>query len=204
MLLILVMAVFLFTGCGKKTPKDTTLEGTWRMTEEINIYKYFDVVEEKLDEREDRTPYPREEKKEDINITMIAQPYYQFKNNILTEFGYTKIEMPKELKDELELGGILEEFPIFNHLFNGVVLKLDEREYSDTGNKIVIKEEEHNKEYTYTISGKTMTMTYKIGFEYENGDWEEKEYRAILVKVNDSEVKDAKNIDDFEIPDFPF
>lgn len=87
-LLILVMAVLLFSGCfSSNRPKNTTsttLEGTWRMIKN----EIYDVASDEIIEE---IPYPNDETEWDV--TVYTQPYIQFKNNMVLFYKYMKIEV---------------------------------------------------------------------------------------------------------------
>src|SRR5690606_37857495 len=103
-LLILVMAVFLFTGCGKKKTNGggtTTLEGTWRlMKNEIIVLDYGQKID---------IPYPIDETEWDV--TVYTQPYLQFKNNKVITYKYIKIEILNTDTKE----------PVNNDLLNNII-----------------------------------------------------------------------------------
>jgi len=194
------MAVCLFAGCGKKTPKDTTLEGTWRITKETTITKHGDV------EERDEEVFPQKEDLKDVglDITGEVQIYIKFKNNnILERYGSMKIG--GTVSDKLT-----DEYPIINDLFNGLVLKVDETTYSATENSILINETGYDQEdeaeveitteYSYKIVGRKMVMTNEYVDESES--FEEKTIIE-LEKVNDSVVADAKSPDDYEESEIP-
>ena len=91
-LLILVMAVFLFTGCGKKSSGNTTLEGTWRCTGQIYNQK---VNGEIVFTDEINFPFTFEGK--------IVQPYLQFgKDNVFKSIIRVTVEGVSELYIESE------------------------------------------------------------------------------------------------------
>ncbi len=177
MLLILVMAVFLFTGCGKKDKGgDTSLEGTWRITKSIVIEKEFEngievhsELEERdypfpfdnpfvqdratageLEERDYPFPFPMED--EESGFTMIIQPYYQLnKSNKLVQFLKVKMEIPDGIPDEV-LDELRKEIPFWDDLTKGLFLK-EEATYSVSGDKLIftiqyLTEDGEEEEYT--------------------------------------------------------
>ena len=205
MLLILVMAVFLFTGCGKKDKGgDTSLEGTWRITKSIVIEKEFEngiEVHSKLEERDYPSPFPMKDKESGFTFTMIIQPYYQLnKSNKLVQFLKVKMEIPDGIPDEV-LDELREEIQFWDDLTKGLFLK-EEATYSVSGDKLIFtiqyltedgEEEEYTKEYTYVINGKKMVMKYKDIYEpSEDGNYFEEEEIINLVKVSASEVASEK------------
>ena len=221
-LLILVMAVFLFTGCGKKkTEKDTTLEGTWRVTKMVKINDYYEydgsgnvLREEKGEEEVEECPLeenPLEENDEESGLKMILQPYIQFKNGKATTYAYTKLEVPSEYNDLFN--ELIKLYPIMEMFRDGVVIKDEENGYSATEKYIVItrirydedtdEEYEEEDKYSYVIDGKKMTMTAEFVGEYESMDIRhvdiEKE-TLYLEKVKDSVVDNAIDIDEYELP----
>lgn len=143
-LLILVMAVFLFTGCGKKKTGGngggtTTLEGTWQIVKktEKEIYKEKGEDGEPIIEEYDpiilEYPEPMERKGDGYDIAGTSYLYYSFdKNNIYQEYLSIKIEgyVSPQLKAE---------YPIIDELLEGLILKWPyEAEYSATENKILL------------------------------------------------------------------
>jgi len=216
-LLILLMGVFLFAGCGKKEPEDTTLEGTWRVIKEIeqSIYKEKGEDGEPIIIEEDESiieyPVPMEIEGDGYNIAGTSFFYFKFdKNNIYQEYLSIKIEgyVSPQLKAE---------YPIIDELLEGLILKWPyEAEYSATENKILITityydEEEdeqyiYEEEYSYVIDGKKMIMT-QVDIDDECWDedgqyWEDRE-TIELVKVNNSAVAGAKNLNDYDESEFP-
>lgn len=100
-LLVLVLAISLFSGCGNKKGKKGSggsLEDTWRLKKEIyeeHLYVYDEngnlvLLDDYTVYKE--TEYPDEET--DGSITMYSQPYYQFKNNIKNCYDYYKLNLP--------------------------------------------------------------------------------------------------------------
>ncbi|HHT04824.1 MAG TPA: hypothetical protein GXZ97_00980 [Hydrogenispora sp.] len=216
-LLILVMAVFLFTGCGKKkTEKDTTLEGTWRVTKMVEINDYYEydgsgnVLREEKGE-EEVEEYPLEKNDEEIGLNMILQPYIQFKNGKATTYAYTKLEVPSEYNDLFNK--LIKLYPIMEMFRDGVVIKDEENGYSATEKYIVItrirydedtdEEYEEEDKYSYVIDGKKMTMTAEFVDEYEDEDIlcvDVLKQTLYLEKVKDSVVDNAIDIDEYELP----
>jgi hypothetical protein len=176
-LLVLVMAVCLFTGCGKKTPKDTTLEGTWKLTEVI-------VTVNGVKDEESSMIYPEKDDEENPKIT--AQPYIKFEKNkakLFAKFGI-KGEKPYYLPDEIN---------------DGTVVFLGEYDYSVEGNKIIIiNEDEEGNTFeetgNYVIDGNILTITSIITTEEGN-----EETTVQLVKVSNSEIAGAISADEINI-----
>src|SRR5690554_7064359 len=77
-LLALFMLVFLFAGCTSKNGGDTSLEGTWRVTEQC----WVDEEDGEIVDEGSET-YPAEDEEEDCLI----QPYFQLKNNVFKSFS---------------------------------------------------------------------------------------------------------------------
>jgi hypothetical protein len=194
------MVTLLFTGCGKdKSPgiDPDILEGTWRWIEEIKTVTFSDP--DLPEEEPVTTPYPHKreidvEEDEDIDFYVIYQPYFQIKNNIITIIMKCNPEgeIPADVKNTYPRMTDLEQ--------KGLLIKLDEFEYSVTGDKLIISvPEEENITYTYVISGKTMSM--KTVYSSEDG-YLEKNTNIKLVKVGDSEVTGVENREDLDLPDF--
>ena len=218
------MAVFLFTGCGKKkTEKDTTLEGTWRMTKIIEEYYRYDkngnLHEEESNQEEKVYPSvkPLDEDDEEIGLSMVVQPYIQFKNNKASNYYYIKLNIPEEYKSAYEdFASNYSNYPIYDLLLDvldGVVFKEYEDEYSSTGKNIVITGIRYNEdtdeeytvkvEYSYVIEGKQLVLTGEYISEYEIIDDElyvdKCKTTAYFEKVKDSVVDNAIDIDEIDI-----
>ncbi len=179
--LILTMVVFLFAGCGKKTVKDTTLEGTWKAIQQKYTQKVDGITTD-----EEETTYPVINEETPPGLEMTGQLYVQFKTGELKQFIKIGIKgdlppgLPAEFKDGMVVLG-----PIF--------------EYSVIGNKIKIigkyeDDEPWEDEVTYLIKDNTMNITGVDTYEYDDAVYEEISIMT-LVKVSDKEVDGAIEID---------
>jgi hypothetical protein len=200
------MVVFIFTGCGKKDGGgDTSLEGTWRITKVIETEKEFENGIETYSDT-DTTEYPFAEKDEDSGLAMIFQPYYQLKNNKLTQIAKVKVEgIPDEVLDEIR-----KNYPIIDDLIKGLFVKKEAiYSYSVSGDKLIFnyeeeedeEDEEYTEVFTYNIKGKNMVMIYNdVDDLSEDGSYySESEDIINLVKVSDSEVASEKYYDESDL-----
>ncbi|HEY8401669.1 MAG TPA: hypothetical protein VIK89_10425 [Cytophagaceae bacterium] len=171
-LLILVMAVCLLSGCGKKdSTKNTTLEGTWEIRERI-------VTVDGVKDEEDSVILPYKKPIDGVDgVEVIMQQYMQFKN------GKVKLFMKITLIGEV---------PGVSEGMDGVYL-VQEDEYSVKDNTITVlsKDEEGNDseekvKVTYTIKGNELTMT-----SLNQSELGERVTVVKLIKVSDSEVAGA-------------
>lgn len=170
--------------------------------------------EEKGEEEVEEYPLvrPLDEDDEEIGLSMVVQPYIQFKNNKASNYYYIKLNIPEEDKSAYD-EDFASDYPIYDLLLDGVVFKEYEDEYSSTGKNIVITgirydedtDEEYTvkNEYSYVIEGKQLVLTGEYISEYEIDDElyvDKYKTTAYFEKVKDSEVKGAVNVDDYEFP----
>lgn len=161
-LLILVMAVCLLSGCGKKdSTKNTTLEGTWEIREMI-------VTVDGVKDEEDSKILPYRDRELIDGVEVIMQQYMQFKN------GKVKLFMKITLIGEV---------PDVSEGMDGVYL-VQEDEYSVKDNTITVLSSE--EKVTYTIKGNELTMT-----SLNPSELGERVTVVKLIKVSDSEVAGA-------------
>lgn len=175
-LLVLVMATCIFTGCGKKdSTKDTTLEGTWKLTEEV-------ISVNGVKDEERSSTYPEKENREGTELT--AQPYIKFEKNkvkLFAKYGI-KGEKPSDFPEKIN---------------DGTVVFFGEYDYSVEGNKIIIiNEDEEGNTFeetgNYVIDGNILTITSIITTEEGN----EETTVQKLVKVSNSEIAGAISADE--------
>src|SRR5690554_2838056 len=136
-LLALFMLVFLFAGCTSKNGGDTSLEGTWRVTEQC----WVDEEDGEIVDEGSET-YPAEDEEEDCLI----QPYFQLKNNVFKSFS----------KHIYEEGSIV-------FLFGEGTYEVEGNTFTVT---FEFEEEEDISEYTYVISGNKISISSEDVDEY--------------------------------------